>query len=236
MHLHHFMAAAALLAAGAARAQENAALQDGAPAATATARLEAATGARYGPLAEGFKRHAPLYGGNEAANPNDRLFAGFRTDPRLVIGYAFNAYLALEAGYAHLNDQGFHKIVANSPVESAIAAGALGVASNTTYVAARLTLPVNDRLTAYGKFGIAHSQVKNDGFVTPQQAAARAAGRQDGVFAGESATGAYGALGAKYKLNDRATLSGEYRVNGSASKFGAASNAGGLKGSVGIGF
>ncbi|MCA1855421.1 porin family protein [Massilia oculi] len=234
MHPHHYMAAVALLAIGAAQAQENAALLNQAPA-TATAALEAATGARFGPLAEGFKRYSPLYGGNEAANPNDRLFTGFRTDPRLVIGYAFNSYLALEAGYAHLNDQGFHKIVANSPVESAIAAGALGVASNTTYVSARLTLPVNDRLTAYGKFGIAHSQVKNDGFVTPQGAAARAAGRQDGVFAGESATGPYGALGAKYKLNDRATLSGEYRVNGSASKF-AASNAGGLKGSVGIGF
>ena len=194
---------------------------------------------RLKPLATGFKRYSPLYGGNETANPNDRLFPGFRTDPRFVLGLAFNQYLALETGYSHLSDQGFHKIDTfarrSGAVESAVSEGALGVKSHTTYIAARITLPVNERLTAYGKFGIAQSAVKNDGFLSPQAAEAIAAGTPLKPGS-ESGTGAYGAIGAKYKLNDRATLSGEVRSNGSASKFGNASNASGVQGSMGIGF
>jgi len=201
------------------------------------------TAGRYGPLAEGFKRYSPFYGGNESANPNDRLFPGFRTDPRLVIGYALNDYLAIEGGYAHLRDEGFHKIdtldARQRAVQSAVAAGALGVVSNTTYLAAKITVPVTDRLSAYGKLGVAQSTVNHDGFVTANRAQAvaeaRAAGRQGAPTDSESATGAYGAVGAKYKLNKRTTLSGEYTINGSADKF-KNSNASGLKGSVGIGF
>lgn len=222
-----------LLAASAAQAQ----LVD------QPATVSADTGGRYGPLADGFKRTTPLYGGNETANPNDRLFPGFRTDPRLVIGYAFNDYFAIEGGYAHLRDEGFHKIDTFDPrrraVESALGAGALGAASHTTYVAAKITVPVGERLSAYGKLGVAQSTAKNDGFVTASRAQAvheaRAAGRPGAPLADESATGAFGAVGAKYKLNERTTLSGEYRVNGSADKFRNA-NASGLKGSVGIGF
>lgn len=198
---------------------------------------------RYGPLAEGFKRSSPFYGRNEAANPNDRLFPGFRTDPRLVFGFALNDYLAIEGGYAHLRDEGFHKIDTFDPrrraVESAVAAGALGAVSHTTHIAAKLTVPVNERLSAYGKLGVAQSTVRNDGFLTPERAqamqAARAAGRPGSPFVEETRTGAYGALGARYKVNSRTTLSGEYTVNGSADKF-KGSNASGLKGSVGIGF
>ncbi|RZA27957.1 MAG: porin family protein, partial [Lysobacteraceae bacterium] len=145
--------------------------------------------------------------------------------------YAFNQYLAVETGYSHLRDEGFHK-VDPGPMESAAAAGALGAKSHTNYVAAKLTLPVTDRLTAYGKLGMAHSTVTNDGFVTEAQAKRR---RDGGAFAGESSTGGYGALGAKYKLNDRATLSGEVRKNGSADKFGS-SNGSAVQGSVGFGF
>lgn len=220
---------AALLAAAGAQAQ----LVE-AP----SAWLSAEPGGRFGPLAAGFKRYSPLYGGNESANPNDRLFPGFRTDPNLVLGYAFNQYLSVETGYSHLRDRGFHKIDTFDPkeaaAESAVAAGALGVRSHTSYLAAKLTIPVNDRLSAYGKFGIAHSKVENDGLITQKMAQAAAEGRTPA--AGETATGPYAAVGAKYKLNERATLSGEYRMNGSANAFGNASNASGLKGSVGIGF
>jgi opacity protein-like surface antigen len=211
-----------LLAAGGAQAQ----LVD-APA----SNLSAEPGGRFGPLADGFKRYTPLYGGNETANPNDRVFTGFRTDPRLVLGFALNDYLALETGYAHLRDEGFHKIEPG-PIESAVAAGALGVKSFTTYVAAKLSVPVTERLSAYGKLGIAHSVVRNDNLLPPQRVRPVA----PGVFAGESGTGAYGALGAKYQLDKRTTVSGEARMNGSASKFGNATNASAVKASVGIGF
>lgn len=227
MNAKGIVLAAAFLAIGSAQAQ----LVD-AP----SARLATESGGRFGPLAEGFKRYQPLYGGNEAANPNDRQFQGFRTDPRLVIGYAFNQYLAVETGYSHLRDEGFHKVDPYSPVEQAVAAGALGAKSHTTYIAAKLTIPVNERLTAYGKLGVAQSTVKNDGFVTRDMAEANASGKPRGPFVGETGTGPYGAVGAKYKLNDRATLKGEVRMNGSANKFGSSSNASGVHGSVGFGF
>lgn len=223
--------AAALLAIGSAQAQ----LAD-AP----SPRLEAEAAGRFGPLAAGFKRYSPLYGRNETANPNDRLFPGFRTDPRLVIGYAFNQYLSVETGYSHLRDQGFHKPNLFDPreaaIDSAVGAGVLGAKSHTTYLAAKISVPVNDRLTAYGKLGVAQSVVKNDGFVTPRMAEAHAGAKSTTVFGNETGTGAYGALGAKYKLNDKATLKGEVIMNGSADKFRSNSNATGVRGSVGFGF
>lgn len=233
MNAKGFVVAAALLAIGSAQAQ----LVDQAPS-----RLSAEPGGRFGPLAEGFRRYQPLYGGNEAANPNDKLFQaqGFRTDPRLVIGYAFSQYLAVEGGYSHLNDQGFHKPnpfdAREMALDAAAATGVLGAKSHTTYLAARITIPVNERLTAYGKLGVAQSTVKGDGFVTQSMAEAHAGAKPAAPFAGETSTGAYGALGAQYKLNDRATLKGEVRTNGSANKFGSGSNASGVRGSVGFGF
>ena len=207
-----------------------------------SSNLSAQPGGRYGPLAEGFKRYRSVYGGNEAANPNDRLFKaqGFRTDPRLVIGYAFNQYLALEAGYSHLDDRGFHKPnpfnAREMAIDEAVGAGVLGARSYTTHLAAKITVPVNERLTAYGKLGVAQSVVKNDGFVTPNMAEAHAGGKPATAFGSEAGTGAYGALGAKYKLGDKATLKGEVIMNGSADKFRSNSNASGVRGSVGFGF
>lgn len=208
--------AAALLAGGSAQAQG----LEPPPASP----LAAEAGGRYGPLAKGFKRYQPLYGGNEAANPNDRLFPGFRTDPRLVIGYAFTPYLALEGGYSHLRDEGFHKFDPYDPAEAAVSAGALGVKSHATYVAGKLTVPLTERLTAYGKLGVSQSTLKGDGFTRPE------------LDADRTSTGPYGAVGARYRLNDRATLKGEVRMNGSADKFGRASNDSGVRGSVGFGF
>lgn len=232
MNAKGFVFAAVLLAIGSAQAQ----LADLPPP-----RLAAEPAGRFGPLAAGFKRYSPLYGGNEAANPNDRLFKaqGFRTDPRLVLGYAFNEYLAVETGYSHLRDQGFHKANLYDPreaaIDAAVGAGVLGAKSYTTYLAAKITVPVNDRLTAYGKLGVAQSVVTKDGFVTPEMAQAHADGKSTG-FGSQTGTGAYGALGAKYKLNDKATLKGEVIMNGSADKFRSNSNATGVRGSVGFGF
>lgn len=214
---------AVLVAAGGAQAQLS---KDP----TSAPVLDADAG-RFGPLAAGFKRYSPLYGGNETANPNDRVFQGFRTDPRLVLGYAVNDYLSLEAGYSHLRDKGFNKIEPTA-LESAVGAGALGVRSHTTYLAARVTLPFSERMSAYAKFGIAYSEVKNDALLAPEQVRSRTTGE----FVGASDTGAYGAVGATYKLGDKATLNGEAQLNSSAGKFGKATNASGLKGSLKVGF
>lgn len=191
-------------------------------------RLSVDANGHFGPLAEGFKRYEPLYGGNETANPNDRQFSGFSTDPRLVLGYAFTKNFAIEAGYSHLHDRGFHKIEPDA-VDQALAAGALGVRSHSTHVAARLTVPLSERLSAYGKLGIAHSQLKRDGLPPP----GATVGGEPIRTAGK---GAYGAIGAQFRVNERTTIKAEARSNGSASKLDGVSNASGLRGSVGIGF
>lgn len=221
MHVKALVFATGLFAIG-AQAQQIESQPTKAP------RLSADANGRYGPLAEGFRRYGPLYGGNETANPNDRQFSGFSTDPRLVLGYAFTKNFAIETGYSHLHDRGFHKIEPDA-VDQALAAGALGARSHTTYVAARLTVPLSERLSAYGKFGVAHSQLKRDSLPPP----GATVGGDPLATAGK---GAYGAIGAQFRVNDRTTIKAEARRNGSASKFDSVSNASSLRGSVGIGF
>jgi len=215
-------AAMTLLAAAGAQAQL---IEPSAP------RLAAEATARYGPLADGFQRYQPLYGRNETANPNDRSFSGFRTDPRLLLGYSINRYVAIETGYAHLVDEGFHKIEPG-PVDDAVSAGALGVKSFTGHVGAKITLPLNERLNAYGKFGVARSLLRKDDALLAQGVVPTIGGNDRETMR----SGSFGALGAEYQLNDKATLKGEVRMNGSADKIGPPSNATGLRGSMGIGF
>jgi len=216
------VAAISLLAAAGAQAQL---IEPSAP------RLAAEATTRYGPLADGFQRYQPLYGRNETANPNDRQFSGFRTDPRLLLGYSVNRYFAIETGYAHLVEEGFHKIEPG-PVEDAVSAGALGVKSFTGHVGAKLTLPLNERLNAYGKLGVARTVLGKDDPLLAQGAVPTIGGKDRET----GRNGGFGALGAEYKLNEKATIKGEVRKNRSADKLGAPSNATGLRGSVGIGF
>jgi hypothetical protein len=82
---------------------------------------------------------------------------GFRTDPRLVAGVNLNPYLAVETGYRERIDRGFHAVDPGRPED---VSGALGVKGSHSYLAGKLTVPVNDSFSAYGKLGIAYSERK----------------------------------------------------------------------------
>lgn len=138
-----------------------------------------------------------VVGGNLNANPNDRLFAGmFKTDPKLLMGLEVTPALAFEAGYVNLLDQGFRPVNERDPEDTT---GAIGLRGFNTHVAARYTQPVGERLSAWGKVGVAHSE------------------RRRGMRQGTD-TGLYTGVGAQYKVRKNLTVSGSFENHGHAAE------------------
>jgi opacity protein-like surface antigen len=163
---------------------------------------------------KGLERRAYVYGKNLAENSNDRLFNGvFKTDPKLILGVEISPNWALEAGYVPLIDRGFHKVDERDTGDTA---GALGANGSSTHAAVKYSLPLSDRLSAYGKVGVGHSDVRSGG--------------------GASQTGIYTGAGAKLKVNERTTVGGEYGSHGGGLKSFGNSNSNSIKADVGIRF
>jgi hypothetical protein len=206
--------AAALLAAGAAQAQ----LVDPMPA-----TLQA----RPSPEAVAFAKIPlplePAYMLDEGAHPFTKLFTGFSADPRLLAGINLNRYLALEAGYAERQDRGFHLIAARFAPHSAYdTTGALGLLGFHSYAGVKATAPITGDLSAYGKLGLAHSERRG----------VDAVGKKQNVD-----TGLYSGLGARYKLNDKASVNVEGQKFGhSAEKWGKYSNGNSVNAKMSLGF
>jgi opacity protein-like surface antigen len=171
--------------------------------------------AKTGPFDRSLQPSPRSYGGNETANPNDNVMKGFRTDPRLVGGFELAPNLAVEAGYAHLFDRGFHRIDEGRPEDTS---GALGAKSFSIHLAGKYSVPLSERLTAYGKLGVAHSGQKS-GRTTVTD------------------TGLYTGLGAQYKLHEKATIGAEVGRHGDAAKkWGSATNSDGVRAKLKMGF
>lgn len=150
----------------------------------------------------------------------DTAFGSFRTDPKLTAGFQLTPGFAVETGYANLFSQGFHFVDDGRSDERS---GALGVKGFSSYVAGKLTVPLGEQLTAHGKLGMAYShQIAHD---------------PAGLRVTDSDVGPYANIGARYKINDRATLSGELtRAGNTANKWGDTSNATGASASLKVGF
>ncbi|MFC4932659.1 hypothetical protein [Massilia sp. GCM10023247] len=162
-----------------------------------------------------FRPFPRTYGSNQAANPNDRLHKGFRTDPRLVGGIELAPGLALEAGYVNGFDRGFHAIDEGRPEE---VAGALGNQGYSMHVAGKVSVPLGERLSAYGKLGVARSERKAYGRVATD-------------------TGPYTGIGARYKLGEHAGIDAEVGRHGqAASKWSNVTNADAVRASIKVGF
>lgn len=158
-----------------------------------------------------------VYGGNLAHNPNDRLFNGmYKTDPRLMMGIAITPTLAFEAGYLNLVDLGFHPVNERDPEDTS---GAIGQQGFNTHLAAKVTRPLGERLSAYGKLGIARSEQR--------------IGDLKGVD-----VGLYTGLGASYKVNKRVTVDGAFENHGHAAErwYKQTNSSSSVKGSLKMGF
>jgi len=172
-------------------------------------------------FARSFQPMPRPYMRNEAEIPDVKLLGDdYRVDPKLKAGFDLNPYFSIETGYQNLYSRGFHYADPGRPNERE---GALGSYGSAGYAAVKLTVPVDDRLTAYGKLGIADTgRLLHDSRTTSVR---------------EGDIGPYANLGARYKLNDKASVSAQYEKFGdSAKKFGNDSNASSMSAKLNLGF
>lgn len=162
-------------------------------------QLERSEPARPDPFAGSHQPYPRVYGGDVAAQPNDHVFTNMRRDPRLLGGVEVAPNVAIEGGYLNLPDKGLHKTEPGKPADAAIPLADKG---SSNHLAAKYALPASERLSAYGKAGIAYTEQKGH----------RAADGSD--------TGLYTGAGAALKVDRRTTVSGDYVRHGrAASKF-----------------
>lgn len=235
-----FVLLGAMLAAAGARAQSltelpaapaAAALAPSAPAASVmlpappahtlgAGRAQPFANVRPAPSAfQPYMGNAADSSGNAVMNNNKASFDAWVTDPKLYAGVNLTPHLAVETGVSNLYDRGTF-LAQNDRRENV--AGAFGSSGFNSYLAGKVTVPVTDRLQAYGKAGRAYSQVD---FRDEHHQSLT-----------ETDTGPYVGVGAHYKLNDRTTISGGYERYGDSQKWGGASNNNGVSARVKLGF
>lgn len=172
-------------------------------------------------IAKAFQPLSGPYMRNEAEIPDVRLFGDdYRVDPKLKAGFDLNPNFAIETGYQNLLSRGFHYV---DPGKADERAGALGSHGSASYIAGKLTIPVDERFSTYGKLGVAYSDRKT------HDSEASSARNVD--------IGPYANVGARYKLNDKTSVSAQYEKFGdSARKFGNDANASGVSAKLNVGF
>ena len=184
------------------------------PAPREPAQLERNKPAHPDPFAGSHQPYPRVYGADVAAQPNDHVFTGMRRDPRLIAGVEVAPNVAIEGGYQNLPDKDLHKVEPGKPADAAIPLGEKG---SSNHLAAKYSLPASERLSAYGKAGIAYTEKK----------------RERGVAGSD--TGLYTGAGASYKVDKRTTVSGDFVRHGDAAKkFNAVRD--GIKGNLKMGF
>jgi OOP family OmpA-OmpF porin len=120
---------------------------------------------------------------------------GYKASGKLFGGYEFNQTWGAEVGYTD-----FRKADVNSATNRGDTKG------YGYYVAAKATAPINDQFSVYGKLGVQHSQREL---------------RTTLVNLKDDDTGAYGAVGLQYNINQQVALTAEYERYGKAKDFGA---------------
>ena len=216
MNTIHIALAAGLLLTGAAHAQllDNAATKD-----LAATHVPPPSFARIQPVPRTYMGNAAETGGLRYQDKS--AFGVYVSDPKLFAGVNLAPNFAIEAGYANLYTRGFHFADYARPDE---VNGALGTKGSNSYLAARLNVPVNDQLDAYGKLGVAVSdRVAHDKSLHNTVT--------------DTDVGAYVGMGARYKVNEKATVTAGYEQYGnSAKKWGSETNNSGLQAKFKMGF
>jgi hypothetical protein len=150
-----------------------------------------------------------VYGASEGVAPADPLALDlYRSDPKLHIGVAFSSYLGIEATLTNPNYVQRLTYVGGGP---RLAQGVvLGAGGYDFVLAPRLTVPIDDRLSAFGKLGVAASERVH---------------RQDTI----TDIGPAASVGTTYKLKNGQTVTAEIplspierkAISGSTAGYGA---------------
>ena len=128
---------------------------------------------------------------------------GYKASGKIFGGYEFDQNWGVEAGYTDFRNSDFN-YTANGVNGSGSTKG------NSYYVAGKYNYPVNEQFSVYGKLGLQHSERK-------LETAALNLKNTD--------TGAYGAVGVQYNLNQQVALTAEYERYGKSKAFGAKADA-----------
>lgn len=120
---------------------------------------------------------------------------------KVFAGYNVDQNWALEAGYTRFGNEDVN-------VFSTSGFGQGEVKSSSSYVAAKYAVPLNERLSAYGKLGVARNERKVNL-------------ASNGASYSDNDNGVYGAVGLQYALGQNLSLVGEYERYGKQPEIGA---------------
>lgn len=124
---------------------------------------------------------------------------GYKASGKIFGGYEFNQTWGVEAGYTDFRNSDFN--YSSNGVNGSGRTKGYGY-----YVAAKGTMPINEQWSAYGKLGLEHSERKLESAVLNLK---------------DTDTGAYGAVGLQYNINQQVALTAEYERYGKSKDFGA---------------
>ncbi|MGH8853518.1 MAG: porin family protein [Telluria sp.] len=137
------------------------------------------------------------------ATAAERTGGSSKLNPKLVGGYAFSDSLGLEAGYVDFRKGPL--VGTPAPEARTIDLGGFG-----SYIAARFTKPLFDKLSAFGKLGVAHSERK---------------ATIGGTLRKATDTGAYAGFGLQYAVTQKMAVTAEYERFGKDKPSGAKADA-----------
>jgi OOP family OmpA-OmpF porin len=132
----------------------------------------------------------------------NKVADAWKADAKIFAGYQFDQNLGVETGYTRFGRVGFHYPVLDSSIDGS-------TRGNSAYVAGTYTMPLNERVAAYGKLGVEYSQRRYSSTV--------------GAL-GEHDTGLYAGAGLQVKLTGNLALTGEYERYGKKKTLGAKSD------------
>jgi hypothetical protein len=128
---------------------------------------------------------------------------GYKASGKIFGGYELDQNWGVEAGYTDFRNSDFN-YTANG------ISGGGRTKGNSYYVAGKYNYPVNDQVSVYGKLGLQHSERKLESAALNLK---------------DTDTGAYGAVGLQYNLNQQVALTAEYERYGKSKAFGAKADA-----------
>jgi OOP family OmpA-OmpF porin len=138
------------------------------------------------------------YVGIGVAAAENKVVDAWKADAKIFGGYQFDQNLGVEAGFTR-----FGRVAVDVP-------GLYGDQGRTkgssSYVAGTYTVPLNERVAAFGKLGVSYSERSYKG--------------NFGAL-GEHDTGVYAGAGLQVKLTDSLALTGEYERYGKKKTLGA---------------
>jgi OOP family OmpA-OmpF porin len=144
------------------------------------------------------------YVGIAVSGAKNQATDNWRASPKVFGGYDITQNWGVEAGYTHHGSEDYNTTRNVTPVRAT-------VKGSDSYVAAKYTVPVNERVSAYGKLGASYSERKND-----LSGVGRFTDRDTGV---------YGSVGVQYALNQNVSVVGEYERYGKDKPTGSKADA-----------